>query len=105
MTWRKVALRIRPMKAEEVGSTEHVLAVEGHEVSVLPSDTTSTATTTSASSTSSNATPPRFFFDQVFDSSVNPMAAGYASQKTVFHRIGVQILANAWSGFNSSIFA
>ena len=45
-----------------------------------------------------------FTFDYIFDTT-DPSHASYADQTTVFSSLGVDILRNAWDGYNACLFA
>ena len=51
-----------------------------------------------------NGTPRAFTFDYCFDSSA-PGTKDFVGQKQIFDSVGLDIIAKAWQGFNSTIFA
>jgi hypothetical protein len=51
-----------------------------------------------------NAEPSTFRFDYCFDS-FDDKSPNFIPQKTVFDKVGIDILAKAWSGYHACLFA
>jgi len=93
-----VAVRVRPFNVTELQSNAHsIVQIQDNQISVMKPN---------ASSGSSEL--HRFAFDHCFDSQYSTdtsFSTGKASQQRVFENIGVDLLVNAFMGFNATLFA
>ena len=88
----RVAIRMRPLNARELElqSRRCMAMVDGCEVIVEDEDATQ---------------EHRYNFDFCFDASAPDDDGSAGSQVITFQKLGVEVLTNAWNGYNASLFA
>lgn len=88
----RVAIRMRPLNGRELEMDSRVCVqmVDGAEVVVEDIDATQ---------------QHRFNFDFCFDANAEDSDPSAGSQLITFQRLGVEVLTNAWNGYNASLFA
>uniref|UniRef100_F6V993 Uncharacterized protein n=1 Tax=Ciona intestinalis TaxID=7719 RepID=F6V993_CIOIN len=88
----KVAVRLRPFNKRELGlNTECVVDMQGDQ--------------TILSTTAKGQQPKTFTFDHCFWSMDPDEVDKFANQSLVFESLGVELLDNAFAGYNACIFA
>lgn len=89
----RVAIRMRPMNSREesVSMQAAVEMTDTNNLTIVDVDTTQ---------------EHNYCFDYCFDAAVTERTANTCGiQEVVFEKLGIEILANAWKGYNTSIFA
>jgi hypothetical protein len=90
-----VAVRLRPFnKRENFLESKSVVECDRNTVRLI----------TPASSKADSGKDQSFNFDYVFDS-FDSDSSSFANQQVVFETVGIDLLVNAWCGYNVSIFA
>ena len=85
-----VAVRVRPLNRRELDLKSDV-CVQMSDTSIALVEPTSKEKTT-------------FTFDYAFDT-MDPSRENFADQEVVFKRLGLDVLRNAWEGYNACLFA
>ncbi len=92
----KTAVRVRPFvrEIEQLDEVYNVVEMRQREQAVVLTDPSSP-----------NSKSKNFGCDYCLDSFKNPGGVDYASQDTVWQTVGLEVVADALDGFNSSIIA
>jgi kinesin family protein 1 len=92
----RVAVRCRPLNSREIarGATP-LISINGNSLTISPDPTDKRSTEKEAKA---------FSFDRAFDSQ-DKSDPNYASQQVVFDYLGKDLLAHAFDGFNTALFA
>ena len=88
----RVAIRMRPLNAREVEMQSPVCVHMQAGTEVIVEDVDATQ-------------EHRYNFDYCFDANANDDDASAGSQLITFQKLGVEVLTNAWHGYNASLFA
>lgn len=89
----RVAVRMRPLNAKECGlSASRVVKMSGGKNVTVLQD-------------SSGGPDNNFSYDFCFDAAEDESNESAGSQKVVFEKLGMEVLAHAWHGYNACLFA
>ena len=88
----QVAVRVRPFASyEKQKGAKNIVTMHGGTQTIVNNP--------------SSGKPKSFTFDFSFNSHVEKTHPDYASNDDVYNKLGVQVLDNAWDGFNCCLFA